>query len=225
MFLDSLSVGTKSLLFGVHAFWWHPLTVWWAWHKLYGEWPDLRTCVCIFFHDVGYLGCKNMDGPEGQNHTELGARIVGRLFGPKYYDLVRWHSRHLSKLHGMNESKLCWPDKTSMLFDPYWFYVTRARLSGEIHEYRANAETRDGPDWCPMGASDRDWHLGLKTRLAELAGDYVRRLGQPTSATGAKGIHVQPTPRISPLSSVHPTVSRSESLSRRGTGRRRPGWR
>lgn len=211
----NLSVGTKSLLFGVHMFWWHPVTVWWAWRKLYGEWPTWRECVCILVHDWGYFGCRNMDGPEGQNHTELGARLAGWFFGPRYYDLVRWHSRHLSKLHGVRESKLCWPDKTSMLHDPFWFYIIRARLSGEIHEYRQNADTRNGPDWCPLGATDKDWHTGLKTRLAAMAEKYVLELGR-RPASLESSIQFQATP------AVHPAISRSESRRKRSG---QAGWR
>lgn len=32
-------------------------------------------------HRWGYLGCRDMDGPEGGPHPELGATIAGRLFG------------------------------------------------------------------------------------------------------------------------------------------------
>ncbi|MCK5235828.1 MAG: hypothetical protein KAR06_02490, partial [Deltaproteobacteria bacterium] len=60
-------VGTKSLLFGVHQFIWHPITVLIAWCKLYG-WPTWPELVCIIVHDWGYWGKPNMDGPEGEKH-------------------------------------------------------------------------------------------------------------------------------------------------------------
>lgn len=57
-------VGTRSLLFGVHQFLWHPWTVYRAWRYLYGK-PTWREVVCIFLHDLGYFGKPNMDGEEG----------------------------------------------------------------------------------------------------------------------------------------------------------------
>lgn len=56
-----MKTGTKSLLFGVHQFIWHPLTVLLAWIKLYG-WPAWEELVCIIIHDWGYWGKSNMDG-------------------------------------------------------------------------------------------------------------------------------------------------------------------
>ena len=86
-----MRVGTKSLLFGVHQFLWHPVTVILAWRKLYG-WPSARETVCILVHDGGYWKAADMDGEWGMNHPELGAKIAGSLFGDTYYDLVLLHS-------------------------------------------------------------------------------------------------------------------------------------
>lgn len=38
----------------------------------------------------------------------------------------------------MNPSKLCWADK-SILYDPAWFYLLRAKMSGELDEYKKNS--------------------------------------------------------------------------------------
>ena len=70
--IDCMKIGTKSLLFGVHQFFWHPLTVYWAWKRLYGR-PSLREFVCIFVHDWGYWRAGDMDGAIGGLHPELGA--------------------------------------------------------------------------------------------------------------------------------------------------------
>jgi hypothetical protein len=186
-----MTVGTKSLLFGVHQFAWHPVTVWLAWVKLYRTWPTWRECVCILVHDWGYWGCEEMDGPQGPEHTALGADIANRLLDRyeelsprqrwmarnnwgtasidpafRYYRLVRWHSRHLCARCGAEPSKLCWPDKLSMLYDPDWFYLLRARLSGEIAEYRTNADRRQ---FMPAAAPDRAWLRKLKQHLAVMA--------------------------------------------------------
>lgn len=75
-----MKIGTKSVLFGAHQFLIHPLFVALAWWQLYGFPWDPRLWVAFFVHDLGYLGKPNMDGPEGESHPWLGARIMGRLF-------------------------------------------------------------------------------------------------------------------------------------------------
>ena len=153
-----MTTGTKSLLFGVHQFAWHPLTVWIAWVRLYREIPGWRETISILIHDWGYWGAPEMDGPVGSDHPKLGARIAGQLFGPWYRDLCLYHSGDLSRRHGVEPSKLCWPDKFSMLYDPTPFYLFRARLSGELLEYRKRASDRA---FVPLDAPDIVWHRAL----------------------------------------------------------------
>jgi len=160
-----MKVGTKSLLFGVHQIFWHPVTVWIAWVRLFGL-PNFKESICIFIHDWGYWGCADMDGATGASHPFFGARIAGKLFGNDYYWLVLWHSRHLAKRFGAEPSKLCWADKFSMLSDPRGFYLLRARLSGEILEYRRHAAASG---FIPQTASDTDWHEKLTLHLADMA--------------------------------------------------------
>lgn len=159
-----MKLGTKSLLFGVHQFAWHPITVWLAWRALYNETPTWRETVCIVIHDWGYWGSADMDGKEGEQHPYAGAAIADRLFGPAYRDLVLRHSRSLCKMIGAEPSKLCWADKFSMLYDPSWFYLFRARATGEIREYRVKAVR-----YIPLSVPDRHWLAWLKKRLAKLA--------------------------------------------------------
>ena len=144
-----MNVGTKSLLFGVHQFLWHPITVLIAWIELYG-FPEWRELVCIVIHDWGYWGSPNMDGEEGEEHPRWAAKWahfnldefkgsfvphnVDNFF--KYYNLCVYHSRHYAKRVGVEPSKLCWADKLSIKYDPWWFYLTRAWMSGELFEYR-----------------------------------------------------------------------------------------
>lgn len=75
-----MKIGTKSVLFGAHCFLIHPWFVVAAWWKLYGFPWDPRLWIAFFVHDLGYIGKPNMDGPEGETHVELGARIMGWLF-------------------------------------------------------------------------------------------------------------------------------------------------
>jgi len=67
-----MKVGTKSLLWGVHQIFWHPLTVTLAWRELYKKWPSWKEFVCIFIHDwdIGdaqiWMGKKEKDIQSGR---------------------------------------------------------------------------------------------------------------------------------------------------------------
>lgn len=150
-----LKRGTKSILFGVHQFIWHPFTVWRAFRYLYGRNPGLSGAICIFAHDLGYWGKNTMDGPDGRTHPEGGARIARRLvywaarlrgkgkqharqLATQAFDYCLFHSTHYAQLKNREVSPLYLPDKVCVLFDPPWFYLLRARLSGELKEYVDN---------------------------------------------------------------------------------------
>lgn len=137
-----IKVGTKSVLFGAHCFLIHPWFVLVAWWKLYGFPWDPRLWIAFFVHDLGYWGKPNMDGPEGETHVELGAKIMG-VFGQRWADFSRYHSRFYSKKDSVKPSKLCFADKLAMCNEPDWFYLFRIRLSGEIEEYMTLAKSRN----------------------------------------------------------------------------------
>jgi hypothetical protein len=158
-----MKIGTKSLLFGVHQFFWHPLTVYRAWKRLYGR-PSLRESVCSFVHDWGYWRAADIDGSMGRLHPESGARIIGLLFDDTHRDLVLLHSRRYAKARGAEPSKLCWADKLSIMYDPEWFYLLRARASGELDEYRNQAAAH-----IQVQQSDRAWLRWMKRRFAKSA--------------------------------------------------------
>lgn len=158
-----MKVGTKSVLFGVHCFAIHPWLLAIAWWNLFGFPWDPRLWVAFFVHDIGYWGKPNMDGPEGEQHPYLGARIMGWLFdrlrnegrpingvpqnlsgwfvdasglwwGPwSMFTLL--HSRHLARKLGMQPSRLAIADKLVIAIEPSWLYLPRAIASGEINEY------------------------------------------------------------------------------------------
>jgi hypothetical protein len=161
-----VNVGTRSLLWGVHAFWWHPLVVARAWRALYGRWPTWREAICIAVHDVGYWGVPAMDDERGERHPLAGARIATRLLGPKYGRLALLHSRHFARRVGRPPSALCWPDKLSIVYEPAWWYLLRARLSGELAQYRATAADAGV---VPLSASDGEWFGILRARAERLA--------------------------------------------------------
>lgn len=137
-----MNVGTKSVLWGVHAFWFHPIVVAIAFWKVHRRIPAWWEMVAIITHDSAYWGCADMDGPEGINHPRggaaLAARICGwfsheRAFDSYFFSL--YHSSNFARLHGAKTSDLYLPDKVSILVEPRWFYLLRARLSGELDEF------------------------------------------------------------------------------------------
>lgn len=153
-----MNTGTKSLIFGIHQVFIHPVVVYKAWKRLYGR-PTWKEIICIIVHDWGYAGKPNLDGKEGTLHPELGANLAGRLLGKKYYDLCICHSRHYARILGKEPSKLCWADKYSFSMENREFYLFRARLSKELNELRETL-ARDG--YVPITASDNEWYAYIK---------------------------------------------------------------
>ncbi|MCE5336803.1 MAG: hypothetical protein LLG06_19675 [Desulfobacteraceae bacterium] len=168
-----MKVGTKSILFGAHQFLIHPLFVALAWWKLYGFPWDVRLWVALIVHDWGYWGSPDMDGTEGEQHTKFGARICGHLFGPEWRDFCLYHSRFAAVRDGKRFSRLCVADKLSIVLEPAWLYLPRVRLSGEIHEYMALADSRTAagePKYASMKLctnSERRWFADVQ--------EYLRR--------------------------------------------------
>lgn len=146
-----MKIGTKSLLFGVHQVFLHPLFVFAGWVKLYGL-PNWKELICIIIHDWGYWGCGDMDGIQGSHHPYWAADIIsmnigleGFEFNPKskYYWLCLLHSRFLSKRLEMKPSKLCWADKLGSALYPPWLWVLFGTLTGEIKEYMGVMKHKD----------------------------------------------------------------------------------
>lgn len=166
-----MSIGTKSLLFGVHQFLWHPFTVARAWRRLYRRWPRGAEWLAIFFHDTGYWGMPNIDGREGRMHpvagalrTEFWARRL-KLPHRTACDLALYHSREFAKMDNAEPSALCWPDKYCIAFDPKWFFLLRAKLSGEVKEFKARAVISGH---LPAEATDGQWYDWYRARVCAL---------------------------------------------------------
>ena len=140
----SLKIGTKSVLYGAHCFIIHPFFVAAAWMLLYGFPKHPAIWLSFFFHDIGYWGKPNMDGEEGEKHVETGAKVLEFLFGKKWGDFSRYHSRYYAKKDGVSYSKLCVADKLAIALEPHWLYLPRVRWTGEIHEYMHRAKNNDG---------------------------------------------------------------------------------
>lgn len=165
-----MTVGTKSVLFGVHAIWFHPFSVGFAWRKLYGSWPNWAEWVCILAHDIGYFGKKDMDGPIGRTHPVIGARLAASIVGFFKPQLREWayvstisHSREYARLFNYTPSRLCWADKYCCFYDPTWFYLLRGHLSGEIYEFRANAKGHIPDDY-----TYKQWYLWYRNKVRNL---------------------------------------------------------
>ncbi len=75
-----MTIGTRSVLLGVHCPLVHTWFVAFAWWKLYGMPLDPRLWIAFATHDLGYIGKADMDGESGERHVELGAKIMG-VFG------------------------------------------------------------------------------------------------------------------------------------------------
>ena len=84
-----MRVGTRSVLFGAHALWLHPFFVAAAWSRLYGFPFDVRLCASFWLHDIGYIGCRDMDGADGERHVDLGGRVMEVLFGREWGDFYK----------------------------------------------------------------------------------------------------------------------------------------
>jgi hypothetical protein len=175
-----MKIGTRSVLFGAHQFLIHPWFVAWGWWRLFGFPWDPRLWFLFFFHDVGYLGKPNMDGPEGEEHPVLGARLAALLDGhwplrPKFmvalgYEQVlptwetrrgtvvmgRWallsllHSRFFAKSLRLPVSQLCYADKMAICLTPFWLYLPMTRATGELREYMIRSEEKEGAKYKAM---------------------------------------------------------------------------
>lgn len=159
-----MKIGTKSVLYGAHCFFIHPLFVFAGWWKLYGFPYDPRLWVAFIVHDIGYFGKPNMDGEEGEMHPYVGANIMGFLFGKKWRDFTLYHSRFLAKKEGAQYSKLCVADKLAICLEPAWFYLPRVRATGEIEEYMKMASINSGGK-IEVQESQLKWFLAVQEYL------------------------------------------------------------
>jgi hypothetical protein len=182
-----MKIGTKSVLFGAHCFFIHPIFVFIAWWRLYGFPFDPRLWVAFFVHDLGYWGKPNMDGKEGEAHVEFGAKVMHLLFdwkkvaGSPYYDLNTgkainiyynnwgnfslYHSRFYAKKDNESPSKLCIADKLAICLEPTWFYLFRVSLTGEVMEYMKNVEDGKYLTMRIPTNSKKAWFEGVKSYL------------------------------------------------------------
>jgi hypothetical protein len=129
-----------------------------------------------------------MDSAEGEQHPYVGAWVVWYLYmwahsftrdrraaldrAEDLFFLVLLHSRYLCAKGNKQPSDLCWADKLSMSYDPQWFYLLRARASGEIHEYREGAREIVSLVW-----PDEYWFTWCRNKCARDA--HEKRVAKP----------------------------------------------
>ena len=163
-----MTTGTKSVLFGVHCPLIHPWFVALAWGRLYGFPARPQLWLAFFIHDLGYWGKHRMDDDIGETHPELGAAIMGRVFGKEWGDFVRYHSRFYAKRDKRPFSRLCLADKYALCLTPFWLYLPLAKLSGELAEYRhIGADTSGKYGGIHNQRNEREWYYGVQTYLRQ----------------------------------------------------------
>lgn len=192
-----MKVGTKSLLFGVHQIFIHPIFIAIAWIKLFGFPFSIPIWVSFFVHDLGYWGKSNMDGKgEGEIHPELGARIMHKLFDGKidknldkserpittyytnknrskyWYKFMLYHSRFYAKANNAPISKLCIADKYVFCIQPRWMYLPMARWSGEVYEYMDENRNRSGHSY----KGENDWFEHVREFMYNWVKDEMNKL-------------------------------------------------
>lgn len=163
-----MRLGTKSLLYGAHAFWLHPWFVAWAWKRLYGFPFDPRLWVAFIVHDWGYWSKKAMDDADGETHPIVGARIMAWLFGDAWGEFCLLHSRWFAKRLHKQHSRLCVADKLSIVLTPSWLYLPMVKATGELDEYMGKAKREN--KYAEMGfdhSTPQAWHLSIKRYIQE----------------------------------------------------------
>ena len=129
-----MRIGTRSLLFGLHQFFIHPLLVLFAFIKLYKRLPNLMEFVCIAIHDLGYFGQGGIDSQGGERHPYLGAHIARVLFGEEGWQFVIGHNDDTARWENIPRSPLFYADKYYYVLIPLWLHYLLGRLSGEYKE-------------------------------------------------------------------------------------------
>ena len=117
--------GTISVIIGVHSPI-HSIMVTIAWVKLYKKLPKFWELCCIFLHDIGHIGLDYLTYKDQKDlHTLLGAKIAGKLFGRKGYELLIDHDKN-------KNNYLYKPDKYSWYISPKWVSYVNAIVEPKI---------------------------------------------------------------------------------------------
>jgi hypothetical protein len=114
------------------------------------------------------------------------------LLGP-WGQLVLFHSRFYAKANRAQPSRLCIADKLAVALEPWWLYLPRVNLTGEIDEYmelaKARVEKGEGKyagekKYASMHlstASQREWFNAMTAYLRKWVEEH--RDGRPDTWT------------------------------------------
>ena len=190
-----MTIGTRSVLYGAHCAVLHPWFLAVAWSKLYGFPWDVRLWASFWLHDIGYISKPNMDGSEEETHVELGAKIMGLLFGESWAAFTAAHSRYWAKRNGRQFSRLCVADKLAFVLTPAWLYLPMTKATGELSEYMLRAKERQAGsehftdfESARLNSADaREWLEGLKSYTRRWIEEH-RNGGADNWTVGACGI-------------------------------------
>ncbi len=137
-----------------------------------------------------------MDGPIGDYHPVLGARMMLTLFGSEWFWFCLYHSRFLAKENGAKPSRLCMADKLSIVLEPWFLYLPRAWLSGELKEYMRSAESDGKHGHMNLrSVSAKTWYLSVQKYLRNYVRkhkdgeeDSVTQVGKDRFSNGGNGV-------------------------------------
>lgn len=79
-------------------------------------------------------------------------------------DFCLYHSRFYAKSDGAKPSQLCIADKLAVALEPWWLYLPRVILSGEIKEYMARAGGADNSKYNGEPIVSKYLGMGVRTR-------------------------------------------------------------
>jgi hypothetical protein len=127
-----MRLGTKSVLYGAHAFWLHPFFLAYSWWQLYGFPWDPRLWVAFFVHDLGYLGKQKMDDEVGETHPIVGARIISWLFDRQPYA----HEHKVWNYHPSEVHTLAYYRRLNDMLDNGWRITGWMGFSVELERPR-----------------------------------------------------------------------------------------
>ena len=196
-----MTIGTRSVLFGAHQFLIHPLMVALGWWTLYGIPLDPRLWVAFFVHDLGLMGKPDIDGEKGEQHPYRGAFLMARWFDKEHKPIARLLNRHFGKcpyhtnwyaftvLHSrylrnrqfpdMELSMLCFADKMAIVVEPWWLYLPRVWLTGELKLYMrtsqeaSSREPVSSAESGMMRGAPREWFDGLKSYMLRWVQEHM----------------------------------------------------
>jgi hypothetical protein len=75
------------------------------------------------------------------------------------------HSRFLSKQLGLKYSRLCLADKLAICLTPAWLYLPMTKATGELAEYMARSEQKEGSKYEAMvnyASAPRQWYENMR---------------------------------------------------------------